>query len=111
MKRTQLNRGQPTRLMYVESKGGLIDGATARIGWVTFSRSGRSIRYRDLELSRIKGGGVAGNYLDSETGVEYWVSGVKASGSNSHPAEGGVSVSVDADAMEAYDLLRRRDQA
>jgi hypothetical protein len=46
MRRTQLNRGLAKRLMYVESKAGLIDGAQARIGWVTFSRSGRIVRYR-----------------------------------------------------------------
>lgn len=97
--------------MYVEAKAGLIDGAAARIGWVTFSRSGRSVRYHNLTLSRIKGGGVAGNYFDETTGDEYWVSGVKARGSNRHPYESGVSVAVDTDAVEAFDSLRSGDQA
>jgi hypothetical protein len=97
--------------MYVEAKTGHIDGAAARIGWVTFSRSGRSVRYRDLTLARIKGGGISGNYFDEATGREFWVSGVKTRGSNRHPSESGVSVVVDPDAVEAFNSLRIGDRA
>lgn len=105
MRRTQLNGGLAKRLMYIEAKAGDIDGERARIGWVTFSRSGRSIYYRNLKLARIKGGGVAGNYLDEATGDEFWVSGVKSRGSNGHPAESGISVVVDPDALDAFSSL------
>jgi len=106
MKSTQLTRGMKRRLMYVESKGGLIDGAPARIGWVSFSKTGRSVFYRGRSLSRIKGGGVLGNFIDVESGEEFWVSGVKASGSNAHPAERRIQIEVDEDALAAYELLR-----
>ena len=99
----QLTRGLKRRLMYVESKAGDIDGADARIGWVTFSKTGRTIYYRGLELARARG--VRGNYIDAGTGGEYWISGVKARGSNVHPSEH-ATVAVDDDALEAYAGLR-----
>ena len=102
----QLTLGQKRRVMYIEGKGALIDGVSARIGWVTFSKSGRTLTYRGLTLGRIKGGGVSGNYIDTESGAEYWVSGVKKRGSNTHPAEGGVAVAIDPDAQEEYTNLR-----
>ena len=104
----QLTRGKARRLMYLENKSGTIDGVAARVGWVTFSRSGLSVFYRGRELNRIKGGGVSGNYRDAVTGDEYWVSGVKVRGSNTHYAES-TKVAVDPDALEAYKQLRDAD--
>jgi hypothetical protein len=54
--------------MYVECKGGLLDGAHARIGWVSFSKTGRSVYYRGRSLNRMKGGGILGNFIDIESG-------------------------------------------
>jgi hypothetical protein len=105
MKTNQLTRGAERRLMYVENKNGYIDGVSARIGWVTFSKSGLSVYYRGRTLLRAKGGGLSGNFFDEETGHEYWVSGVKVRGSNTHSAES-TSVEVDEDAREAYVQLR-----
>ena len=102
-KELQLTLGQKLRLMYVENKHGEIDGAKARIGWVKFSKTGRTVYYRGLELT--KGQGISGNFIHSATGHEYWVSGVKKRGSNTHWAEH-VSVEIDADAFEAYSKLR-----
>lgn len=73
--RTQLNRGLSRRLMYVENKSGDIDGVRGRIGWVTFSKTGQTVYYSGLELGKIKGGGISGNFFDPATGDEYWVSG------------------------------------
>ncbi len=42
--------------MYVENTRTRIDGHTARIGWVTFSKTAKTIYYRGRTLSRIKGG-------------------------------------------------------
>lgn len=107
MKRTQLNRGLPRRLMYIEAKSGLIAGAQARIGWVSFSRSGRSVRYRNHIFARIKGGGIAGNYYEVESGREFWITGVKSRGCNRHPSASGVAVVVDSDAEEGLGSIRR----
>lgn len=92
--------------MYVENKQDAGGRGTARIGWVTFSKSGRSIYYRGMSLQRIKGGGVAGNYFDEATGDEYWVSGVKKTGTNRHWAGGG-EVTIDEDAKAEYEKFVR----
>jgi hypothetical protein len=106
MKSNQLTRGEERRLMYVENKNGYIEGAAARIGWVTFSQTGRSVYYRGLTLKRAKGGGISGNFYEEATGQEFWISGVKTRGSNAHPAERNTQVVVDDDARDEYERLR-----
>ncbi len=103
---SQFTKGQKSRLMYLENKEGDIDGYTARIGWVTFSKTGLTVKYRGRSLARLKGGGVSGNYYCEDSGDEYWISGVKKRGSNVHDAEA-VEVYIDEDAREAYAELRR----
>ena len=89
--------------MYVENKDGEIDGANARIGWVTFSKSGKSVYYRGREL--LKANGIRGNFLDVNTREEFWISGIKKRGSNIHWAES-ASLKVDDDALEEYRSIR-----
>jgi hypothetical protein len=100
----QLTRGIKKRVMYIENKQGLIDGAPARIGWVTFSKSGKSVYYRGRELLKSKRG-ISGNFIDVLTREEYWVSGVKKRGSNAHWAES-VSIVIDDDARDEYNSIR-----
>lgn len=102
--KNQLTRGQNRRVMYVENKDGDLDGAEGRIGWVTFSKTGLSVYYRGRTLRRIKGRGIRGNYCDTATGEEFWVSGIKKRGSNQHWAES-ITVRVDRDALEEYRRL------
>ena len=90
--------------MYVESKSEAGDRGIARIGWVTFSKTGRSIYYRDKRFQRLKGGGISGNYFDVDTGDEYWITGVKKSGTNRHWAGGGEIV-VDDDARSEFEEI------
>ena len=87
--------------MYVENKNGVIDEHSAHIGWVTFSKTGNTVYYRNLVLNKIKGGGVRGNFEDAATGDEFWISGVKKDGSNTHWAES-VQVHIDTDAEDEY---------
>ena len=89
--------------MYVENKNGAIDGDDARVGWVTFSKTGQSIYYRGLTLQ--KANGISGNFQDTNSGEEYWVSGIKRRGSNVHWAER-VSVMIDDDALEEYKRMK-----
>jgi hypothetical protein len=105
MKKNQLTRGTSRRVIYVENKDGHIDGASARIGWVEFSKTGRTVYFHGRTLSKAKGGGIRGNFYDAETNEEYWVSGVKQRGSNTHRAES-VDVVVDEDAREEYERLK-----
>ena len=90
-------------LMYIENKDGEIDGVPARIGWVTFSKTKRTIYYRGKSLQR--GNVIRGNHFDVDTGEEYWISGIKQRGSNSHPAKP-VEVSVDDDAIDEYHRIK-----
>jgi len=105
MKKNQLTQGHERRVMYLENKEGLISGARARIGWVTFSKSGRTVYYGGRSLKAIGGRGVRGNFIDEQSGEEFWISGVKKRGSNTHDAES-ASVVVDDDAQDEYKRLR-----
>lgn len=101
----QLTRGQKRRVMYIENKDGDIDGVAARIGWVSFSKSGKSVFYRGRELHKCSRGGIRGNFIDANTREEFWVSGIKKRGSNVHPAES-VSFEIDADALDEYRVIK-----
>ncbi len=64
------------RVMYVELRSGYGNNdGPAWIGWVHFSKTGRTVYYRGKTLRRIIGGGVGSNHVDIATGEEYWVSG------------------------------------
>jgi hypothetical protein len=102
---SQLTRGLKRRLMYVENKDGDLDGVDARIGWVTFSKSGQSVHYRGRTLAKSKGQGIRGNFFDANTGEEFWISGVKKRGSNAHWAEK-ATIAIDPDARAEYDAIR-----
>ena len=83
--------------MYIEQKDDGIHGP-ARIGRVTFSKSGRSLYYRGQHF-RPLGGGFKANYFDVESGVEYWISGCKKRGGDRlYPG----SIEIDADVREEY---------
>ena len=103
---SQLTRGQKRRLMYIEVKSGYADDGPARIGWVTFSKTGKSIYYRGKQFASLKGKSPAANYFDTETGEEYSISGVKNKGTNRHWAGGG-AVEIDSDAREEYEFYIR----
>ncbi len=102
--KNQLTQGESKRVMYIENKEGYIDDFAAHIGWVTFSKSGKTVYYQDKILSRIKKGGISGNHMDEETGEEYWVSGIKKRSSNTHWAES-TNVKIDDDAREEYERI------
>lgn len=87
-----------TRIMYIESKAEGHSGR-ARIGRVTFSKSGRTLRYQGREFLSIGGRGILGNFLDVEDGIEFWISGCRKDGADS--LFGGV-VEVDEDVRDEY---------
>lgn len=65
--------------MYIERKAGDFPGA-ARIGCVTFSKTGATLRYREQEFQSLKGSGFKANYYEVRTGDEYWISGPRKDG-------------------------------
>jgi hypothetical protein len=67
--------------MYIEDKSEGLDGP-ARIGRVTFSKSGRSIHYRGRTFQSLDGSGYKANYFDVETGDHFWISGPRKDGAD-----------------------------
>jgi hypothetical protein len=64
--------------MYIENKSGENDLiGDARIGRVTFSKTGKSIHYNGKTFQTLSGRGFKANYFDVETGEHYWISGCK----------------------------------
>lgn len=91
-------------LRYVELKSGHSDDGTAWIGYVTSSKTGRTLYFNGRGLMKLKGqrrGESGGNYVDMETGESFWVSGVKKNGEDRHRAGSG-KVLVEAAAVSDY---------
>ena len=84
--------------MYIEYKGEDIVGP-ARIGRVTFSKTGKSIYYKGKEFGGLRGSGFKANYRDVATREEYWISGCKRDGTD---ALYSTTVEIDDDVREEY---------
>lgn len=89
-----------SRIMYVESKAGGLRGP-ARIGRVSFSKTGRTLHYGGRSFQSLRGAGFKANYYDIETGEQYWISGPKKDGSDRLYGER-VPVEIDDDVREEY---------
>lgn len=91
------------RIMYVEYKGDGLAG-TARIGRVTFSRTGGTLYYGGREFRPLKS--YKANYYDVATGERYWISGCKRKGNDTlYPGE----IEIDEDVREEYwTVIRER---
>jgi hypothetical protein len=83
--------------MYIEYKGDGIVGP-ARIGWVTFSKTGQSVYYGGRRFARNKRG-FKSNYRETESGDEYWISGCHKDGAD---ALYSTTIEIDEDARHAY---------
>jgi hypothetical protein len=100
-----------TRIMYIEDKSGGLTGP-ARIGRVSFSKTGRTIYYQGRSFQSLKGGGFKANYYEVETGDHYWISGPKRNGCDA--LYGGATPSeIDEDVRQEYwrDIRRLPDRA
>jgi len=87
-----------TRIMYIEDKSeGLV--GPARIGRVTYSKTGKSLTYRGREFASLRGTGNKANFWDVESGAQYWISGCKKDGLDSLYAN---VVEIDEDVREEY---------
>jgi hypothetical protein len=102
------NDSQPTlkpranagRIMYIERKAGALTGP-ARIGRVTFSKTGRTLHYGNKKFQSLKGAGFKSNYYDVETGEDYWISGPKRAGGD-RLYGGNTPVEIDEDVRGEY---------
>jgi hypothetical protein len=92
--------GHRTRIMYIERKAGNLTGP-ARIGRVTYSKTGATIYYGGREFRSLKGAGFKANYYDVETGEEYWISGPRRDGCDALYATN-VATEIDEDVRQEY---------
>jgi len=89
-----------TRIMYIESKANGLSGE-ARIGRVSFSKTGATLYYRGKAFRSLKGYGYKSNYFEVESGERYWISGPKKNGQDQlYPTN--VPVEVDDDVRDEY---------
>jgi hypothetical protein len=86
--------------MYIESKGSGLTGP-ARIGCVSFSKTGATIYYRGRTFRSLKGSGFKANYYEVETGEHYWISGPKKNGQDALYSTN-AKPEVDADVHDEY---------
>jgi hypothetical protein len=88
------------RIMYIERKAGGLTG-NARIGRVTFSKTGSTIYYQGKTFRSLKGAGFKSNYFCVETGEDYWISGPKRRGGDTL-YRGNTPIEIDSDVREEY---------
>jgi len=97
---SQLNRGAKSRIMYIENKSAELSGP-ARIGRVTFSKTGKTIYYRDQAFQSLAGLALKANYFDTNTHQRYWISGPRRDGEDRLYGEA-TPVKIDDDVREEY---------
>lgn len=85
-------------IMYIEDKSKGIYGP-ARIGRVTYSKTGKSLTYQGKEFESLKGHGFKANYFEVESGDRYWISGCHRDGGD---ALYSTIVDVDEDVRQEY---------
>lgn len=101
---------QKTRIMYIEDKSESLNGV-ARIGRVTFSKSGRSLTYQGRTFLSLSGRGSKANYFDEESGGHYWISGPRKDGQDRLYPQSSRPVEIDEDVAEEYWLtIRGKDK-
>ena len=93
--------------MYIESKATSLNGP-ARIGRVTFSKTGLTLYYKGRTLQRFQG--FKANHLDVETREEYWISGPRSDGEDRLYVSN-LPVEIDEDVREEYwtEIRRKPD--
>lgn len=100
-----MSRPTKSRIMYIEHK---IDGLSgpARIGRVTFSKTGKTLYYAGQRFRSTKGRDLKANYVDLDSREPYWISGCRRDGNDTLY---GAVVEIDDDVrVEYWTEIRRR---
>lgn len=90
-----------TRIMYIEDKSRSLNGP-ARIGRVSFSKTGKSINYAGRTFQSLKGSGFKANYFDVDTKEEFWISGPRKDGNDRLYPDSSQPIEIDEDIAEEY---------
>jgi hypothetical protein len=75
---------------------------------VQLSRSRTTVYFNGRALKKAKGRGISGNYFDSESGEEFWISGPKKDSKDRHWSGSGL-ILVEAAAVEEFLALRKTE--
>lgn len=102
--------GTRTRIMYIESKAEGLNGP-ARIGRVTFNKTGGTLYYKGQSFQSLKGSGFKANYRETETGDQYWISGPRRDGLDRLYGKSALVVEIDDDVREEYWTAIRKKPA
>lgn len=99
------------RIMYIENKSARPPGQSgirgpARIGRVSFSKTGKSLYYDGKTFQSLKGSGKKANYFDVDSREEYWISGPKKNGADG--LYGPRPTPIDNDVREEYWTVIRK---
>ncbi len=89
-----------SRIMYIEAKSVGLTGP-ARIGRVSYSKSGATLYYAGKAFRSLKGFGFKSNYFDVETGEHYWISGPRRDGKDALYATN-IQPVIDDDVQDEY---------
>jgi hypothetical protein len=97
--------------MYIENKSAQPPGTSgvvgpARIGRVTFSKTGKTLYYKGKTFQSLKGSGSKANYYEVDAQDQYWISGPKKNGADG--LYGPRPTPIDEDAREEYWLPIRK---
>jgi len=87
------------QIMYIEDKCGDDIIGYGRIGRVSFSKTGKTIRYGELEFQSLKGSGYKANYFETSSGGWYWISGCRKDGNDALYAD---LIEIDEDVQKEY---------
>ncbi|MGO9169472.1 MAG: hypothetical protein ACLPLR_03335 [Terriglobales bacterium] len=90
-----------SRIMYIESKAEGLNGP-ARIGRVTFNKTGCTLHYKGQSFQSLKGRGFKANYRETGTGEEFWISGPRRDGLDRLYGKSALVVEIDDDVREEY---------
>ena len=91
------------RIMYIQLKSGYdTDRGPAWIARVRFSKSWSTAYFHDLVLTRVTGT-FDSNFVDLETGDEYWISGPKRDRADGRYSN--IQPSVDPEVMDEYEAF------
>jgi hypothetical protein len=89
------------KIKYVEKCTGANHNGLAWISLVRFSKTGKTIYFKGVTLRHAGKMALSGNYVDEETGEEYWVSGPKQNGQDRHRFGSG-PVEIDPEIADEY---------
>ena len=89
-----------TRIMYIENKSEGLNGP-ARIGRVTFSKSGRSVHYQGRTFLKV-GTGYKYNHIADDNGEKFWISGPRKDGQDRLYPASAMPVEIDDDVSREY---------